>query len=86
MFYRDFRRPKRAKVKVFLVLGLTRWANCGAFGAVFLGALGAYLGAGRGFPGASAQVVHYPTKIASFLSFGAIAFLRSFQISVLRAF
>ena len=47
---------------------------------------GVCLGAGRGFPGASAQVVHYPTKIAAFRLFGAIAFLHPFNKSVLRAF
>ena len=58
----------------------------GAFVAVFLGAPGAYLGAGRGILGASVQVVHQHTKIAHFRLFGAIAFARSFNKSVLRAF
>lgn len=53
MFPRDFRRPKRAKVKVFLETRGKRWANCGLALAVFLGGPGACLGAGRGFPGAS---------------------------------
>ena len=49
-------------------------------------ALGALLGAGRGFPGASALILHQHTKIAHFRLFGAIAFPRSSQISVLRGF
>ena len=53
---------------------------------VFLVALGACLGAGRGFLGASAQVVHQHTKIAPFRLFGAIAFLHPFNKSVLRGF
>ena len=47
---------------------------------------GQAVGACMGVPGASAQVAHYHTKIAHFRHFGAIAFFRSSQISVLRAF
>ena len=36
--------------------------------------------------GASALILHQHTKIAAFLLFGAIAFPRSLQISVLRGF
>lgn len=49
-------------------------------------ALGACLEAGRGIFGASAQVVHQHSKIAHFRHFGATAFPRSFNKSVLRAF
>ena len=58
----------------------------GAFAAALLGAPGAYVGAGRGFLGASAQVVHQHTKIAPFPHFGATAFPDCLQTSVLRAF
>ena len=47
---------------------------------------GACLGAGWGFPGASALIVHQHTKIAYFRPFGAIAFLLCFNKSVLRHF
>ena len=82
MFSRDFATPKRAKVKVFLEMRGKRWANCGLSWLRSFVALGASLGAGR----ASALVVRYPTKIAHFRPFGAIAFPRSFNKSVLRAF
>ena len=49
-------------------------------------AFGALLGAGRGFLGASLQVVHQHAKIALFRLFGATAFPRSLHISVLRGF
>ena len=86
MFSRDFRRPKRAKVKSIFRIGAYEVGKLWASVAVFLGALGAYWGAGRGFPGASAQVVRQHTKIAHFPLFGAIAFLHPFNKSVLRAF
>ena len=44
------------------------------------------LGAGRGFPWASALIVHQHTKIARLRLFGAIAFPCSCNKSVLRAF
>ena len=44
------------------------------------------LGAVRGFPWASALIVHQHTKIAPFRLFGAIAFPHSFNKSVLRGF
>ena len=57
-----------------------------AFVPAFLVALGAYFRLFWECWRASAQVVHYPTKIAHFLHFGAIAFLDCLQISVLRGF
>lgn len=80
------RYPKRAKPNIFLNLGLMRRANMGLSWLRSSVALGACLGAGRGFLGASAQIVHQRTKIAPFRLFGAIAFPRCLQISVLRAF
>ena len=53
---------------------------------MFLVALGSWSGLPWECLRASLQVVRYPTKIAPFRSFGAIAFPRSFQISVLRGF
>ena len=44
------------------------------------------VGACLGAVGASALIVHQHTKITPFRLFGAIAFPRSFQISVLRGF
>ena len=58
----------------------------GACVAVFLGALGAYIRHFWELVGASVLILHQHTKIAAFLLFGTIAFPRSFQISVLRAF
>ena len=62
----------------------------GAFGAVFLGGSWGLFGSRSGLPwgflGASALIVHQHTKITLFRLFGAIAFPRSFQISVLRGF
>ena len=81
-----FGYPKGAKVKKHLKTGGKRWANMERCVAVFLVALGAYWGLIWECLGASLQVVRYPTKIAPFPLFGAIAFPRSFQISVLRAF
>ena len=49
MFPRDFRRPKRAKAKIFLSLGLKRWANCGLPWLRSSVALGACLGLPLGF-------------------------------------
>ena len=82
MFYRDFRRPKRAKVKKHLE---TR-----AKGGQIVGVRGCVprwlLGLSWELVGASALIVHQHTKIAHFRLFGAIAFPRSFNKSVLRAF
>ena len=50
------------------------------------GFVGAFLGADRGFLGASALIVHQHSKIAYFRPFCAIAFPRCFQISVLKGF
>ena len=86
MFYREFRRPKRAKVKVFLKLRGKRWANCGLPLGLASGLIGAYIRLFGDCWRASALIVHYPTKIAHFLPFGAIAFLDCLQISVLRRF
>ena len=62
------------------------WAFVAAFLGGFRGLFQALLGAGRGFLGASVQVVHKHTKVTLFRLFGAIAFARSFKKSVLRAF
>ena len=86
MFPRDFRRPNRAKINIFLNLSGKRGVFAGLPGLRSSVALGACLGAGRGFPGASALIVHQHTKITHFRLFGAIALLDCFQISVLRAF
>ena len=86
MFSRCFAIPKQCKTNKFLNLGLARWANCGLPWLCSSVALGGYLGAGRGFPGASALIVHQHTKIARLRLFGAIAFLNCLQISVLRGF
>ena len=58
-------------------MGFCGCVPCGSWGL-----LGSWSGLPWGFP----EVVRYPTKIAPFLPFGAIALPRSFQISVLRAF
>ena len=86
MFSRCFAIPKEGKSKETFGNRGQKVGKLWACVAAFLGALGACLGAGRGFPGASAQVVHQHTKIAAFLLFGAIAFLHPFNKSVLRAF
>lgn len=86
MFPRCFAIPQRGKSKETFENKGQKVGKLGAFVAVFLGAFVACLGAGRGLPGASALVVHQHTKIATFPFFGAIAFPRSFQISVLRGF
>ena len=86
VFPRDFRRPNRAKVKVFLNLRGKRWANCGLPWLRSSVALGSCSGLFGEYWRASALIVHQHTKIAAFLPFGAIAFPRSFKISVLRAF
>ena len=86
MFPRCFAIPKQCKTNKFLNLGLERWANCGRSWLRSSVALGAYMGAGRGFPGASALIVHQHSKIAHFRLFGAIAFLHPFNKSVLRGF
>ena len=81
-----FGHPKRAKPKIFLKSRGKRGVFRGLAWLRSLVALGACLGAVRGFPWASALIVHQHTKTARFRLFGAIAFLDCFQISVLRAF
>lgn len=79
MFSRCFRRPKRAKVKVFLNLGLKSGAKrehfvgfCGCVPRCVVGLVGELVGA-------SVQVVRHPTKIAYFLPPWCNRFLASVQ-------
>ena len=77
-----FGHSKGAKFNIFLNLGLTRWANGGLAwlrSSVLSGLVWELVGA-------SALIVHQHTKIATFLPFGAIAFLHPFNKSVLRGF
>ena len=86
MFPRCFAIPKEGKSKETFENKGKRWANCGLAwlrSSVLLGLISGSLGSAGGHP---LRVAHYPTKIAQFRLFGAIAFSRSFQISVLRAF
>ena len=82
MFSREFRRPKRAKVKKHLKTRAKGGQIVGVRGCVPRWLLGVIRECLR----ASALVVHYPTKSAYFANLGAIAFPRSFNKSVLRAF
>ena len=86
VFPRDFRRPKRAKVKKHLKTRGKRWANMGLPWLRSSAALGAYFRTFGECLRASALVVLHPCKFSSFRLFGAIAFLDCLQISVLRAF
>ena len=68
MFPRDFRRPKRAKVKKHLKTRGKRWANwehLGLRSSALLGLVWELVGASLGLP---LRVVHYPTKLADSLS------------------
>ena len=83
MFPREFAIPQQGKSKSILEFEWQKvgklWANRGCVPRWLLGAV-------RGFPRASALIVHQHTKIAAFRLFGAIAFPRCLQKSVLRAF
>ena len=86
MFPRGFRRPKRAKVKVFLKLSGKRGVFAGLPWLRSSVALGAYIGHFGECCGASALIVHQHSKTAHLRLFGAIAFSRCCNKSVLRAF
>ena len=85
-FIGNLRHLNRAKTKIFLNLGLKRWANCGLPWLRSSVALGSWSGLPLGFPGACALIVHRHSKIVSLGYPCAIAFSRCSQISVLRAF
>ena len=89
MFSRCFAIPKQCKTKIFLDLWLAKWANSGLSwlrSSVLLGLASGSFGAYMGVPDASALILLQHSKIAHFRHFGAIAFPRSSQISVLRGF
>ena len=62
MFSRCFAIPKQCKTNKFLNLGLELGVFQGLSWLRSSVAVGAYWGAGRGFPGASALIVHQHTK------------------------
>ena len=87
------RYSKRAKLNIFLNLGLERWANCGLSWLCSLvciclcrGLFGSWSGLFWECLRASVLIVHQHTKIAAFGYPCAIAFPRCFNKSVLRAF
>ena len=83
MFPRDFAIPQEGKSKSIFEFEGQKVANCGCVPRWLLGAsLGLFGECWR----ASALIVHQHSKIAALGLFGAIAFPRCSQISVLRAF